>query len=67
MVRQRSTVSTGKKGKAVQAVRENDRIQVRLPLDMKAELEQAARADDRDVSYWVRRAIKEALDRRRKV
>jgi predicted DNA-binding protein len=47
-------------------VQENDRIQVRLPLDMKAEVERAAREDDRDVSYWVRRAIKEALEKRRK-
>lgn len=66
MVRQKSTVSTGKKGKPVLATRDNDRIQVRLPLDLKAELESAAQAEERDVSFWVRRAIKEALDRRRK-
>lgn len=38
-------------------------VPVRLPVDMLARVREAAQADDRSVSSWIRRAIEHELSR----
>ena len=44
----------------------SERVGVRLRPDLKGEVTAAAKADERTVSQWIERAIREALERQKR-
>lgn len=59
-------MSTPKKGKLVEPETRADQIAVRVPKALKEAAMQAARDEDRTLSKWVERLIREAVERQKK-